>query len=87
MTSRIKGLIRTSECGVLDQSNLSEKVIICGWINKYRDLGGLHFVDLRDKTGLIQLSFENYLSSGGDSSIFKDFSHESHFKCMGKNIT
>ena len=83
MTSRIKGLIRTSECGVMDESNLAEKVVICGWINKYRDLGGLHFVDLRDKTGLIQLSFESYLSNGGDSSIFKDFSHETVIKAEG----
>ena len=44
---------------------------MCGWVNKYRDLGGLHFIDLRDKTGLVQLSFEDWLSGGGDAKYLK----------------
>jgi len=83
MTSRIKGLMRTCECGVLDASDLGKEVTLCGWINKYRNLGGLHFVDLRDKTGLIQLSFEEFLKNSGSSEIFKDFSHEAVIKATG----
>ena len=83
MTSRIKGLMRTNECGVLDSSDLGKEVTLCGWINKYRDLGSLHFVDLRDKTGLIQLSFEDYLNNKGDTNIFKDFSHEAVIMAKG----
>ena len=55
MTSRIKGLMRTAMCGSFTKEQLGEEVTLCGWVNKYRDLGGLHFVDLRDKSGLIQL--------------------------------
>ena len=83
MTSRIKGLMRSSECGVLDKNDLGKEVTLCGWINKYRDLGGLHFVDLRDKSGLIQLSFEDFLKNGGDEGVFKEFSHEAVIKAEG----
>ena len=37
--------------GELRDDNAGEEVTLCGWINKYRNLGGLHFVDLRDKYG------------------------------------
>jgi aspartyl-tRNA synthetase len=84
MTSRIKGLMRSMECGTADLADLGKDVTLCGWINKYRNLGGLHFVDLRDKSGLIQLSFEVYLNSGGDASVFKDFSHETVIMAKGK---
>ena len=84
MTSRIKGLMRTSRCGTLGEENLGQEVTLCGWINKYRNLGGLHFVDLRDKSGLIQLSFENFLSKGGDANIFKEFSHETVISATGE---
>ena len=84
MTSRIKGLMRSAMCGVLDKGDLGSEVTLCGWINKYRDLGGLHFVDLRDKSGLIQLSFEQYLENGGDDSVFKDFSHETVIMAKGR---
>ena len=42
--------------GELRDDNVG-RVTLCGWINKYRNLGGLHFVDLRDKYGLTQLGF------------------------------
>lgn len=84
MTSRIKGLMRTAMCGSFTKEQLGEEVTLCGWVNKYRDLGGLHFVDLRDKSGLIQLSFEQFLSDGGDADIFKYLSHETVIKAKGK---
>ncbi len=84
MTSRIKGLMRTAMCGSLTKNQLGEEITLCGWVNKYRDLGGLHFVDLRDKSGLIQLSFEKFLIDGGDVDIFKNLSHETVIKAKGK---
>lgn len=51
----LKGLKRTHLCGDLTSKNIGEEVIVMGWVQRVRDLGGLIFVDLRDKTGLLQL--------------------------------
>jgi len=48
---------RTSTCGVLTKQDLGNNVVLSGWVNKRRDHGGLIFIDLRDRTGLIQLVF------------------------------
>ena len=41
----------------IDIQNLNEKVVLEGWVSKSRDLGGLLFIDLRDRSGIIQLTF------------------------------
>lgn len=74
------GLMKTHHCGQLNDSNLAQNVILVGWLQKYRDLGGLHFIDLRDKYGAIQLSFEEFK---GDISLLKSFSLESVIQCKG----
>jgi len=56
----LKGLMRTHHCGELRSSDLGKSVVLCGWVNKYRNLGSLHFIDLRDKFGLTQLGFVNF---------------------------
>jgi len=50
---------RTSMCGTLNMNNLGEHVVLNGWIQKRRTLGGLIFCDLRDKTGLVQVVFDD----------------------------
>ncbi len=70
----LPGLMRTHHCGELRESDVGKTVTLCGWVNKVRDLGGLHFVDLRDKHGLTQLGFEQYK---GDLAVLKTFSLES----------
>lgn len=50
---------RTSMCGSLNMNNLGEHVVLNGWIQKRRTLGGLIFCDLRDKTGLVQVVFDD----------------------------
>ncbi|MCR6590580.1 aspartyl-tRNA synthetase [Campylobacter insulaenigrae] len=47
--------MRTHYNTELDIKNVGEEVVLCGWVNSYRDHGGVIFIDLRDRTGLIQL--------------------------------
>jgi aspartyl-tRNA synthetase len=50
---------RTHMCGVLNMKNVGETVSLNGWVSKQRSLGGLIFVDLRDKTGIVQITFDD----------------------------
>lgn len=55
-------LKRTHMCGVLSKKNIGDEVILSGWVQRRRDLGGLIFVDLRDITGIMQIVFDNDIS-------------------------
>ncbi len=61
MNETIKGLRRSCYCGELGEANIGEEVTVFGWCQRQRDLGGLIFIDLRDRTGIVQLAF------GGDT--------------------
>lgn len=50
---------RTHMCGELSEDDIGKRVIVMGWAQKYRNLGSLLFIDLRDRSGLIQLSFDD----------------------------
>ena len=58
MAESMIGLKRTHRCAELSQANIGEKVTIMGWVQKNRNKGGLVFVDVRDRSGLIQVVFE-----------------------------
>ena len=58
MAESMKGLKRSHRCTEVSSENIGETVTLMGWVQKRRNLGSLIFVDLRDRSGLIQLYFE-----------------------------
>ena len=58
MAESMKGLRRTCRCAELTKENVGQTVTVMGWVQKSRNKGGIIFVDLRDRSGIIQLIFE-----------------------------
>ena len=59
MAESMQGLKRSHRCAELSSANIGETVTVMGWVQKNRNKGGIVFVDLRDRSGLLQLIFEN----------------------------
>ena len=56
---RMNGVKRTDYCGTITKEFVGKEITVCGWVQRQRDLGGLIFVDLRDRTGILQLAFDD----------------------------
>ncbi len=68
MAESMKGLKRTHRCTEVSGKNIGETVTVMGWVQRRRNLGALIFIDLRDRSGLLQIVFdENNVGSGGFS--------------------
>ena len=59
MAESMRGLKRSHRCAELNKANIGETVTVMGWVQKNRNKGGIVFVDLRDRSGILQLIFEN----------------------------
>ncbi len=58
MAESMKGLKRTCRCAELNETNVGQTVTVMGWVAKNRNKGGICFVDLRDRSGILQIIFE-----------------------------
>ena len=76
MAETINGLKRTAYCGEFREEHAGQEVTVFGWVQRQRDLGQLIFVDLRDRTGIVQLAFDQ----DTDKAVFdKAFSLRSEY--------
>ena len=79
----MESLRRTNYCGEFTIDDVGKEVVVCGWVQRQRDLGHLIFVDLRDRTGIVQLAF----SDETDEKIFKKaFSVRAEFVLAAKGV-
>ena len=56
-------MLRTNTCGELTINNVNQEVTLCGWVQKNRKLGGMLFIDLRDRYGITQLVFNSEINA------------------------
>lgn len=66
MSESMKGLKRTDYCGVLRETDIGKTVVLMGWVQRRRDLGGVIFVELRDQSGISQIVFDGNKLSKDD---------------------
>ncbi len=79
----MNGLKRTDYCGTLSADFVGKEVTVAGWVQRRRDLGALIFIDLRDRTGVVQLAFDD----NTDREIFdKAFTVRSEYVLMAKGV-
>ncbi len=62
-------MMRTHLCNDVTQQLINHKITLCGWVQSRRDHGGVIFIDLRDRSGLVQIVFSP------DNALFKEADH------------
>ncbi|WP_085508962.1 aspartate--tRNA ligase [Thalassobacillus devorans] len=75
-------------CGRLRESDIGSKVTLKGWVQKRRDLGGLIFIDLRDRSGIVQVVFNPEISGAAletAESVRNEYVLEIHGEVLGRN--
>ena len=83
MAETIKGLRRTDYCGTFREEHAGQEVTVFGWVQRQRDLGQLIFVDLRDRSGIVQLAFDQ----DTDKAVFdKAFTLRSEYVIAARGV-
>ena len=83
MLDKMGDLRRTHYCGTLRPKDEGSEVVVCGWVQRQRDLGQLIFIDLRDRTGIVQLAFDDQ----SEKWVFdKAFGVRSEYVLMAKGV-
>ena len=79
----LKGFKRNAYCGEPRLGDVGREYSVCGWVQRQRDLGQLIFIDLRDRTGILQLAVDD----GTDRDLFKKaFGARSEFVLAAKGV-
>ncbi|MBO6179248.1 MAG: aspartate--tRNA ligase [Selenomonadaceae bacterium] len=73
----LQGMTRDAHCGELRVKDVDKEITLCGWVSRRRDHGGLIFVDLRDRSGLVQIVFD--AAAMGEEAFHKAESIRSEF--------
>ena len=76
-------MLRTHTCGALRAEHIGQKVILCGWVQRTRDKGGMVWIDLRDRYGITQLMFEEGKSDQNVIAAAKSTGREFVLKAEG----
>lgn len=83
MSESMQGFARTHYCGEISSENIGKEVSVCGWTQRQRDLGGLIFIDLRDRSGIVQLAFDDKTEK---SAFDKAFTVRAEYVLAAKGI-
>ncbi|MCP4583512.1 MAG: aspartate--tRNA ligase [candidate division Zixibacteria bacterium] len=75
---------RTHNCGELNLETVGEKVVLCGWVAGWRDLGGVIFIDLRDRWGITQITFNPQNCPSDIMEFARKLRYEFVIQAMGR---
>src|SRR5262245_25225571 len=86
MASFLESHPRTHTCGQLRETDVDTRVVLTGWVQTYRDFGGLVFIDLRDREGITQVVFDPGLSETAHAAA-RDLRTEHCIGIVGKVVS
>ena len=79
-------MLRTHTCGELRIDNVGEEVVLTGWVQRLRDKGGMLWIDLRDRYGITQLTFEDGVTPAHLFEQARNLGREYVIKAIGRVI-